>query len=451
MKVAIFGAGYVGLVTGVCLSAIGHDVTVIDVSAERVSAINAGKSPIYEIGLDALLTETLGSGRFRATLDAKAALEAAELSMIAVGTPQDDGKIDLSYVHAVTKTIGEHLKTRATRHTVVVKSTVVPGTTGGFVRQMLEKESGKVAGKDFGLCMNPEFLREGTAVADFMEPDRVVVGQLDAASGDTLEKLYDRFSCPKLRVDLVNAELIKYASNTLLATLISFSNELYGLCEVLPGADGEQVMDGLALDKRLSPVVDGKRVSPGILTYLRGGIGYGGSCLPKDLTALRAHAEALKVPTPVLRSVMDVNAARPKAITQVLDREMSGVSGKTVAVLGLAFKPDTDDLRDSPAIPLVDALLAAGARVRAYDPQAADNARGRWGDTIALAKGPEELLGGADCALLATSWSEFAAWDWQKLAKTMSRALVVDGRNALRKVKWPEGVRYVTVGRGPAL
>ncbi len=449
MKVAIFGAGYVGLVTGACLAHIGHQVVCVDVDAAKVAEINGGRSPIYEPGLDDILAGVRAAGRLTASTDADAALAASELSMIAVGTPPKDGRIDLGYVAEVSTTIGRSLANRGDRHTVVVKSTVVPGTTGGLVRDALERASGKRAGVGFGLCQNPEFLREGCAVDDFMNPDRIVIGEFDARSGDALAKLYAPFECPHVRVALVNSELIKYASNTLLATLISFSNELYGLCEVLPGGDGEVVMDGLHLDKRLAPIDGGKRIVPQILGYLRGGVGYGGSCLPKDLNALRAHAEAMDVPMPLLRAVMGVNSRRPALVIDALARALGGLKGKRVAVMGLAFKPDTDDLRESPAIPLVDGLLAAGAEVRAFDTHAVASARARWGDAITIAPSPEALFSGIDAALLATAWPLFRSWDYRTLVAAMRTKVIVDGRNALRHVVWPEGTRYIAVGRGP--
>ncbi len=448
MNVTIFGAGYVGLVTGTCLAAIGHDVTCVDVVRERVDAINAGKTPIYESGLDKLLADTLSTGRFRATVDAENALRNSDLSMIAVGTPPRGDQIDLSYVEQVARTIGRHLRHRDGRHTVVVKSTVVPGTTAGLVREKLEHEANKKAGKDFGLAMNPEFLREGCAVDDFMNPDRVVIGQFDGRSGDAVAELYARFDCPKPRVTLVDAEFIKYASNTLLATLVSFSNELYRLCENTTGADGETIMDGLALDRRLSPMVRGERVSPGILAYLRGGVGYGGSCLPKDIAALQAYARGCGIPTPLLDAVTTVNIARPTSIADVLGRTLCGLEGKTIGVLGLAFKPETDDLRDSPALPLVEELLRRGARVRAYDPKAHAAAAVKLGDRIQIVLGSEELFIDAHAAVVTTAWPTFKTWDYATLVDSMKEKVIVDGRNALRHVVWPSGTRYVPVGRG---
>jgi nucleotide sugar dehydrogenase len=298
--------------------------------------------------------------------------------------------------------------------------------------------------------MNPEFLREGCAIEDFMNPDRIVVGELDTVSGDDVLALYERFDCPKVRTNLINAELVKYSSNTLLATLVSFSNELYRLCESLPGADGETMMDGLGLDKRLAPTVNGQRVKPGILSYLRGGIGYGGSCLPKDVAALRAWAEERGSKTPLLDAVTRVNEARPLEVVTHVERAAGTLSGKTVAVLGLAFKADTDDLRDSPVLPLVDALLARGAKVRAYDPKAGANAAAHYGSRIVVSTNARDLFAGANVAILGTSWPEFATWDYAALVPTMATRVIVDGRNALRLVTWPAGTKYLPVGRAPS-
>ena len=283
--------------------------------------------------------------------------------------------------------------------------------------------------------MNPEFLREGSAVTDFMRPDRIVVGRLDARSGDVLAELYAAFDCPKLFTTLRNAEMIKYTSNALLATLVSFSNEVAAVCEALPGLDEATVMEGVHLDRRLAP-------APGLCSYLRAGIGFGGSCLPKDVDALRALAAAHAVPTSLLDAVVAVNRARPDRVTALLDAALGGLAGRTVAVLGLAFKPGTDDLRDSPALALIEALRAGGAEVRACDPLVGH------ADGVPLVPTPAAALAGADAALIATAWPEFRTLDWAALTRGMRRRLVLDGRGTLAGVTLPADVTYLRIGVG---
>lgn len=452
MKVAVVGTGYVGLVTGTCLAHLGHEVTCVDVREDRVSAITRGEPPFFEPGLAELLTEGRRNGRLRATTVLAEAVAKSDVTMLAVGTPSaaGSGRIDLGAVDAAATAVGASLAGRADRHTVVVKSTVVPGTTDSLVLSALEKASGLRAGR-FGLAMNPEFLREGSAVADFMKPDRIVIGQWDELSGETVTKLYATFTCPILRVSLRNAELIKYASNAVLASLVSFANEFANICEAMDGADVDVVTEGICLDRRLSPVVDGRRVRPGILAYLRAGSGFGGSCFPKDLNALRARAREIGVETPLLDAVMNVNVARPGRVVALLSSELNGLRGKTVAVLGIAFKPGTDDIRDSPALALAFALRASGASVRVHDPlpaacRAAEEKLREAG--VVLHVDAETLLRDTDAVVLATAWPEYAAWDWGRLAPLMNRQLIIDGRNALREVRWPDGVTYHPIGVG---
>jgi UDPglucose 6-dehydrogenase/GDP-mannose 6-dehydrogenase len=450
MKVAVFGAGYVGLVSGVGLSALGHEVVCVDVDAQRVARIAAGEPPIHEPGLAAMLKQGLDEGRFRATLDPDSALDGAHVSMLAVGTPDRDGRIDLRYVIEAARTIGAHLrKHRPAGHVVVVKSTVVPGSTVGPIRSALEDASGLNAGADFGLAMNPEFLREGFAVADFMDPDHIVVGAWDGASAETVEALYVRFRCTMVRLTPTEAEITKYASNALLATLISFSNEIFALCEGTPGASGRRVLEALHLDRRLSPRVDGKLIRPDMLGYLMGGIGYGGSCLPKDLNAITAMAQDRGSPAGLLEAAIRVNRARPEAILQRLTLEVGALAGQTIAVLGLAFKPGTDDWRESPSLPLIDALLNAGAKVHAWDPLVGGEVATRFGGRVLISREADAALRGVHAAVIATAWPELASWPWQRLLATMARPCVFDGRNVLAKLSWPEEARYIPIGEGP--
>jgi len=446
MRIAVVGTGYVGLVTGACLAAIGHEVICVDRLVERVELINHGIAPFYEPRLADLVAEMVAAGRLCASVDLASAVRSSALSMIAVGTPGDGERIDLSQIRIAAEDIGRALREHNGFHVVTVKSTVVPGTTDGLVRSTLEAASGKVAGKGFGLCMNPEFLREGSAVEDFMEPDRIVLGQFDESSGAVLRELYTRFDCPKLVVGLRNAEFIKYASNLLLATLISYSNEIATLCEATPEADVELVMNGVHLDRRLSPVVDGKRISPGILTYLRAGMGFGGSCLPKDVNALRTFARERQLPTRLLDSVIEINRCRPDHLIHLAERAMGGLVGRTVTVLGLAFKPGTDDLRDSPAVTLINRLLDCGVMVRAYDPMCNAQAERLYAGRITLTANTAEAVRGSDAVIIATAWPEFVQQNWSTLVASMARPILVDGRNQFCGAVLPENLHYLTIG-----
>jgi UDPglucose 6-dehydrogenase/GDP-mannose 6-dehydrogenase len=441
VRVAIFGAGYVGLVTGVGLAAAGHDVVCAELDAERVLSINRGISPLREPGLEELLREQLRLGRFRATGDPKDALSGSRVSILAVGTPTRAGRIDLAALLRAAGEIGAALPGLPSPHVVAVKSTVVPGTTQGPVREALERSSGLRLG-DFGLAANPEFLREGSALSDFRAPDRILVGAADPGAEEALRELYAPFDAPLLVTSPPEAELAKYASNALLATLVSFSNELARLCESLPGLDVEAVLGALHLDRRLSPREGSRRLSPGLLDYLRAGCGFGGSCLPKDLEALRGLARERGLATPLLRAVARVNRERPAQVVRLLEQELGSLAGREIALLGVAFKPGTDDTRESPALLLAAELSRRGARVRSFDPAAG----GGPGARPSLA----EALRGADAALLATAWPEFHAADWDALAGLMRTPLLLDGRGALRGAALPRHLRYRAVGTSVA-
>ena len=447
MRVCVVGAGYVGLVTGACLAKVGRQVRCVDVRPEVVEAINAGRSPIVEPGLDDILKAGVAEGCFRATLSLETGMEGAEVVLIAVGTPTSEGNIDLRYVRQAAGEIGALMAGHDAYRVVAVKSTVVPGTTDGLVRTELEAASGRRAGQ-FGLCMNPEFLREGCAVEDFLKPDRIVIGQWDERSGESLAKMYAAFTCPVMRTGLRNAELIKYTANALLASMISFSNQIAMICESLDGVDVDEVFAGVHLDRRLSPVVDGRRVQPGLLAYLKAGAGYGGSCFPKDMLALSRFAQERGVPAPLLEAVMSINRSRAIRLADMVEGPLGGLEGRAVAVLGLTFKPFTDDLRESPALAAVEELLRRGAAVRAYDPEARPGRRDpHLPAEVGLCTGASEAVRGADAVVLATAWPEFLDLDWRALCASMARPLVVDGRNALKDVVWPVGTLYRPIGR----
>lgn len=445
MRVAIVGSGYVGLTTGVCLAAVGHQVICVDVNPDRVAAINAGKAPFHEPGLPQMLLTALSSGLLSATTGYFGAIAESDVIFITVPTPQKGQGIDLSYLAEAARHIGAALQTAANYKVVVVKSTVVPGTTDTLVRTILEDVSWRRAG-EWGLCMVPEFLQEGSAVDDSMNPDRIVIGRWDERSGQVLAEMYRPFECPKIFTTLRNAEMLKCASNSLLATLISFSNQIAALCEATPDTDIEVVMDALHLDRRLSPVVDGQRIRPGILSFLRAGCGFGGSCLPKDVNALRSYARVRDVPSRLLDAVMSINAERSAHLVSLCEMALGSLEGATVAVLGLAFKAGTDDMRESPAIGVISYLAGKGALVRAYDPMVCRPTGLEDKDNVVLCRMPDEALTGADAAVVVTAWPEFAQWDWDGLCAKMRRQVIVDGRNSLRSVSWPACVEYLSIG-----
>ncbi len=434
MRVSIIGAGYVGIVTGACLAEKGHSVVCVEVDASKVERIRRGEPPIHEDGLAELLRRHTGT-TFRATTSLEEAVNDTDITLIAVGTPFDGKAIDLAFVLGAARQIGAVLAKKSKRHVVVVKSTVVPGTTDGPVREALEAASGKRAGEGFGLGTNPEFLTEGTAVADFMHPDRIVIGGIDASTLDALAQLYAGFhDVPVVRTNNSTAEMIKYASNSLLATMISFSNEIADLCSAIGGIDARDVMTGVHESAYLNTTAQGQpRTRAPIASFLEAGCGFGGSCLPKDVSALVAHGTTHGVDMRVLRSVLDVNRERPGRVLESIKRQVPSLEGKAVAVLGLAFKPDTDDVRESPAFPIIERLLTAGATVTAYDPVATEPARRALaGKPVRYAESLQQALADADVVVLVTRWREFAAVP-ELLRKHKRAPLVFDGRRMLDK------------------
>lgn len=524
MRISIVGTGYVGLVSGACLAEKGHDVTCVDLDEGKVERINRGQPPIREAGLDSLLKRHAG-GRLRATVNLAEAVESTDLTLIAVGTPFDGKSIDLSQVKEAARAIGSALRRKQAWHAVVVKSTVVPGTTDATVKPILEKESGKRAGSGFGVGMNPEFLTEGEAVGDFMDPDRLVLGADDVRTMAALEELYAGFpGVPLVRTNPRTAEMIKYASNTLLATLISWSNEIANLGAALGGIDAMEVIEGVRTSRYLTTAPSAPEVhwagvpseamhaeaaggpqaraggfprenrAPGrreprevpgaapdahlypaggeaaegnlpvtapIAAFLVPGCGFGGSCLPKDTAALAAHGRSVGVPMRLLDAVSEVNRAQPARMLALLEKRIPDLKGVPVAVLGLAFRPGTGDLRESPAIPIVRELLARGARVRAYDPAVAEELaeqealpagsqeRSRGIQAAALFDGAvrlcptlEEALDGASAALLVTRWPEFRRVP-ELIEGKAPQMVVVDGRRLLDKSRI---ARYEGIG-----
>jgi UDPglucose 6-dehydrogenase/GDP-mannose 6-dehydrogenase len=437
-RISVIGTGYVGLVSGACFAEVGHDCTCVDIDAAKVERINRGEPPIHEKGLESILKRHIGK-RLRATTDLRSAVHESEITFIAVGTPFDGQRIDLKYVREAARQIGAALRDKNDYHVVVVKSTVVPGTTDEVVVPELESASGKRAGKDFGVGMNPEFLTEGVAVEDFMRPDRIVLGGIDEATVVAQRRVYAMFTqTPVLATNNKTAEMVKYASNSVLATLISFSNELANLCSALGGVDVADVMRGVHLARYFTTTLaDGKPVKAPISSFLWAGCGYGGSCLPKDTKALSAHGAAHGSAMPLLDAVIQTNQAQPARMVALLEKHFSSLRGLRVALLGLAFKEDTDDMRESPAIPIARILIERGAHVVAYDPIAGDAARAVLPAGIRYAETLDRALADVDAALLVTRWPEFNRLP-ELLAKRADAPLLVDGRRMIEPHSVPK-------------
>jgi UDPglucose 6-dehydrogenase len=422
MNICIVGTGYVGLVTGACFASLGHNVICVDVDKERVRNINSGIPPIYEIGLEEMLKKVLEKGRLSATTDLEAAVRASDVSFICVGTPSGLlGDIDLRYIEEVGRDIGEYL--REDYHVIVMKSTVVPGTTEFSLIPLIESASGKSAGEDFGVAMNPEFLREGTAIDDFLNPDRIVIGGIDERSIEFVTKLYNGFDAPIMKTNPRTAEMIKYATNSFLATKISFINEIGNICKSL-GIDCYEAAKGLGMDSRVSS------------SFLRAGLGFGGSCFPKDVKAIVGKAKEVYYHPMVLNAALELNETQPLRLLKLVENKLGNLKGKDVVVLGLAFKPGTDDMREAPSIKIINSLLKRGVKVHAADPKALEAAKIILGEKIKYYDNPFEAIKKGEIVLIVTEWEEF------RNSELYQGKMVFDGRNVpeARVAKYYEGV-----------
>ncbi len=446
MKIAVIGTGYVGLVSGACLADKGHDVICVDSRPEVVDALRRGECTIHEDGLPEVLERTIGK-TLSFTTDLAGAVRQSRLTLIAVGTPTHEGEIDLSQVRTASKQIGQALRDTKERHTVILKSTCVPGTTRSVVAEIVKAESGKAEGSEVGFGANPEFLTEGQAVDDFMEPDRLVFGADTPEVLDDLRELYAAFpDTPRVETNTATAEMIKYSSNVLLATLISFSNEIGNLAAKVGNIDGSKVMQGMHLSQYMTRMTPKHgREAAQITGFLQPGVGYGGSCLPKDLAALVKFAEDRGVDPVLLRAVGDVNRRQPEVVIDLMRKELGSLSGKTIGILGLAFKPDTSDTRQTPAVPIIAALNAEGSKVVAYDPVVKEDESISSAVDYEAADSVDALLAEADAVLLVTKWAEFA--DLPERIRAMAKPpLVVDGRQFYDGREFP--AKYVAVGSG---
>ena len=437
MKIAIVGTGYVGLVSGTCFAEIGVNVTCVDTNKEKIESLQKGNMPIYENGLEEMVLRNMKAKRLKFTTSLESCLDEVEVIFSAVGTPPDeDGSADLKYVLEVARTIGRNMK----QYKLVVTKSTVPVGTASKVRAVIQEELDKRGVTvDFDVASNPEFLKEGNAISDFMSPDRVVVGVESARAEKLMSKLYKPFLLNNFRVifmDIPSAEMTKYAANSMLATRISFMNDIANLCEIV-GADVNMVRSGIGSDTRI-----GRK-------FLYPGIGYGGSCFPKDVKALIKTAEQNGYTMRVLTAVEEVNENQKSVLFEKLMKQFNGdLQGKTVALWGLSFKPETDDMREAPALVLIDKLLKAGCKVRAYDPAAVQECKRRIGDTIYYACDMYDAVLDADVLMLVTEWKEFRLPSWAVIKKTMSRQIVLDGRNIYDKKEMEElGFVYHCIGK----
>jgi nucleotide sugar dehydrogenase len=438
-RISIVGTGYVGLSTAVCFATRGPDVIASTRNEDKVRIINAKRAPFHEPGLDEAVRTSIESGHLRTETDRSEAVRQTEVTFLTVGTPeQADGTVDLRYVISASEDIGRALKRKNSYHLVVVKSTVTPGTVRGPVKAALEEASGLVAGRDFALCMNPEFLRQGSAIQDTLYPDRVIIGEYDEQSGQRLAELLEGFyepDIPILRMSLESAEMVKYASNAFLAMKISYANEMARICERVPGVDVSKLMAGVGLDKRINP------------RFLNAGAGFGGSCLPKDTKALCRFAEAQGYSAPLLRATLAVNQAQAFHVAQLALATLGESRDKKVALLGLSFKPDTDDLREAPSLTVARILLKAGAHVSAFDP-VVKQVRQPGFEGLEYPPSIAACLAGAQCCIVLTEWEQFKQLTPDDFIQSMATPAVIDARRIFDPHEFGNRLTFLAVGLG---
>ena len=436
MKIAVVGTGYVGLVTGTCLAEVGTNVTCIDIDKKKIEGLKNGVMPIYEPGLEPMVTRNYKKGKLHFSTDITSAIKDADVAFIAVGTPPgEDGSADLQYVLKVASQIGANMNSYGV---VVTKSTVPVGTAKKVRAAVQEQLDARGVDIDFDISSNPEFLKEGAAIDDFMKPDRIVIGVDTAKAEETMGKLYKPFIMnghPLIFMDIPSAEMTKYAANSMLATRISFMNDIANLCEIM-GADVNAVRKGIGSDPRI-----GSR-------FIYAGIGYGGSCFPKDVKALIETGKQNNYRMRILEAVEDVNESQKSVLFNKLTSSLgTDLSGKTFAMWGLSFKPNTDDMREAPSLVLIDKINAAGGKVVAYDPVAMPETKHMIGDIITYVDEPYQALDGADALLLVTEWSEFKLLDFDEVTKRLKNKLIFDGRNIYDRKEMAEmGYEYYCIG-----
>jgi UDPglucose 6-dehydrogenase len=434
MNICVVGTGYVGLVTGAVFADLGNDVICVDNAIKKIEALRAGQMPIYEPGLEEMVVRNKDDGRLTFSTDLPAAVRQADVIFIAVGTPpKETGETDLSHVEAVAAEIGRSME----RYKVVVNKSTVPVGTGELVREVITRHQPRPL--DFDVVSNPEFLREGSAIEDTLRPDRIVIGAPNQQVAMTLVELYAPLERPMIITDLPSAEVIKYASNAFLAAKISFINAIANICEAA-GADVSQVMKGMGLDSRIG------------MQFLQAGLGYGGSCFPKDVDSLIHTASRLGYDFKLLRSVVEINKERAAHLVEMMRKAIGPLEDKTIAVLGLAFKPNTDDMREAKSLEVVRVLHAAGAQIRAYDPVAMDNARALMPEDVVFCESAYEAAAGADGVALLTEWNEFKYLNLDRLRGLLRRRVIFDARNLYEPERMRRlGFEYYSIGRKPVL
>jgi UDPglucose 6-dehydrogenase len=434
MNICVVGTGYVGLVTGAVFADLGNDVICVDNALKKIEALRAGQMPIYEPGLEEMVVRNKDDGRLTFSTDLAAGVRQADVIFIAVGTPpKETGETDLSQVEAVAAEIGRSMD----RYKVVVNKSTVPVGTGEFVREVITRHQPRPL--DFDVVSNPEFLREGSAIEDTLRPDRIVIGAPNQQVAMTLVELYAPLERPMIITDLPSAEVIKYASNSFLAAKISFINAIANICEAA-GADVSQVMKGMGLDSRIG------------MQFLQAGLGYGGSCFPKDVDSLIHTASQLGYDFKLLRSVVEINKERAAHLVEMMRKAMGPLEDKTIAVLGLAFKPNTDDMREAKSLEVVRVLHAAGAQIRAYDPVAMENAKALMPEGVVFCESAYEAAAGADGVTLLTEWNEFKYLNLDRLRGLLRRRLIFDARNLYEPERMRRlGFEYYSIGRKPVL
>jgi UDPglucose 6-dehydrogenase len=435
VKITIVGSGYVGLVSGTCLAEIGHDVICCDISKEKIDMLNRGEIPIYEMGLKELVDKNVKERRLSFTSDINSAIQSSTVILSAVGTPPDENhKADLKFVREVAKSFANNLN----EYKIFVNKSTVPVGTGNMVTTVIEGECDKRCGIDFDVVSNPEFLREGAAVKDFLNPDRVVVGCESEKAKEIMTQVYSplvRMQSPLVITDIKSAELIKYAANSFLATKISFINEIARYCEII-GADVKEVAKGMGLDNRIGP------------KFLNAGLGYGGSCFPKDVDALYESGLEEGYNFQIINAVREVNKSQKLIMVSKLLKEIPNLAGKTISVWGLAFKPRTDDVREAPAYYIIKELLDNGAKVNVFDPVANNNFKEWFKLNINYFEDKYECISNSDALLIVTEWDEFRTLDVDMLKEKMNMALIIDGRNILNPTYMKDnGIKYLGIGR----